>query len=185
MKEYKLENHKWLSDMYSIRTRWAPCYFREIPLCCLMKTTSRCESSNARFKTNSRETNSLVQFLMCYDTAVDLNRNKQRKNEFDSDTHTPKFLTTLPIEIQASEIHTWNIFLEVQKEIHRGMLYCIISERPTTAVDSIYNVKHLNKHKVVVNTFQVLILLLTNRLFRNILFYLYFIPIFMHICIYA
>lgn len=175
MKEYKLENHKWLTDMYNIRTRWAPCYFRDIPLCCLMKTTSRCESSNARFKTNSRETNSLVQFLMCYDTAVDSNRNKQRKNEFDSDTRTPKFLTTLPIEIQASEIYTWNIFLEVQKEIHRGMLHCIISERPTTSVDSIYNVRHLNKHRVTVNTFEVPILLTINYFFFSF-FFIFLLP---------
>ncbi|KAD5318051.1 hypothetical protein E3N88_17997 [Mikania micrantha] len=38
---FQLEGHNWLSDMYAIRDQSVPPYFREIPMCCLMKTTSR------------------------------------------------------------------------------------------------------------------------------------------------
>ncbi|KAJ0713859.1 putative MULE transposase domain, FHY3/FAR1 family [Helianthus annuus] len=77
MDEYHLNNHPLLCEMFAIRHEWVPCYFREIPMCCLMKTTSRCESSNARFKVNSSETNTLIQFLMCFDTSLDAQRHTQ------------------------------------------------------------------------------------------------------------
>ncbi|KAD7477690.1 hypothetical protein E3N88_00826 [Mikania micrantha] len=38
---FQLARHTWLSDMYATRDQWVPSYFREIPMCCLMKTTSR------------------------------------------------------------------------------------------------------------------------------------------------
>ncbi|KAD6119100.1 hypothetical protein E3N88_10371 [Mikania micrantha] len=55
-------------------------YFRDIPMCCLMKSTSRCESSNSMFKVTSGSTNTLVQFLMCFDTTIDNQRLHQIKN---------------------------------------------------------------------------------------------------------
>ncbi|XP_076926040.1 protein FAR1-RELATED SEQUENCE 5-like [Bidens hawaiensis] len=48
--DYDLSGNKWLTDMYAIRHQWVPAYFRELPMCCLMKTTSRCESINSQFK---------------------------------------------------------------------------------------------------------------------------------------
>ncbi|XP_076918240.1 protein FAR1-RELATED SEQUENCE 3-like [Bidens hawaiensis] len=41
MNEYGLQDHEWLSEMYAIRDQWVPGYFRDVPMCCLMKTTSR------------------------------------------------------------------------------------------------------------------------------------------------
>ncbi|KAD2393199.1 hypothetical protein E3N88_40176 [Mikania micrantha] len=49
-------------------------------MCCLMKTTSRCESSNLMFKVTSGSTNTLVQFLMCFDMAIDNQRLHQIKS---------------------------------------------------------------------------------------------------------
>ncbi|GJR64889.1 FAR1-related sequence 5-like protein [Tanacetum coccineum] len=46
-KEYNFQDNKWLSDMYAIRDRWIPGYFKDYPMCGLMKTTSLFESSNA------------------------------------------------------------------------------------------------------------------------------------------
>ncbi|KAK9053923.1 hypothetical protein SSX86_024998 [Deinandra increscens subsp. villosa] len=50
MNEYGMNDHEWLSPLYKIRHLWVTCYFRHIDMCCLIKTTSRCESSNAMFK---------------------------------------------------------------------------------------------------------------------------------------
>nr|GEX78011.1 hypothetical protein [Tanacetum cinerariifolium] len=47
---YNLHDNKWLSDMYAIRERWVPGFFKEVLMCGLMKTTSRSESSNAFFR---------------------------------------------------------------------------------------------------------------------------------------
>ncbi|GKD37498.1 FAR1-related sequence 5-like protein [Tanacetum coccineum] len=41
MEEFKLENHKWLTKMFNIRSTWIPAYFIDSPLCGLMRTTSR------------------------------------------------------------------------------------------------------------------------------------------------
>ncbi|KAI7740600.1 hypothetical protein M8C21_004504 [Ambrosia artemisiifolia] len=59
--KYGLEDHEWLRDMFNMREMWVPACFREIPMSCLMKTTSRCESSNASFKVNSSWANTLAQ----------------------------------------------------------------------------------------------------------------------------
>nr|GEW72126.1 hypothetical protein [Tanacetum cinerariifolium] len=48
--KYNLQDNKWLSDMYAIIDRWIHGYFKEYPMCGLMKTTSRSESSNAYFQ---------------------------------------------------------------------------------------------------------------------------------------
>ncbi|GJY16072.1 protein FAR1-related sequence 5, partial [Tanacetum coccineum] len=40
MEEFKLENHKWLTKMFNIRTTWILAYFIDSPLCGLMRTTS-------------------------------------------------------------------------------------------------------------------------------------------------
>nr|GEX58484.1 hypothetical protein [Tanacetum cinerariifolium] len=47
---YNLQDNKWLSDKNAIKDRWIPGYFKEYPVCGLMKTTSRSESSNAFFQ---------------------------------------------------------------------------------------------------------------------------------------
>ncbi|KAD6119112.1 hypothetical protein E3N88_10383 [Mikania micrantha] len=88
MAEYALGNHIWLNEMFSIRELWVPFYFRDIPMCCLMKTTSRCESSNSVFKVTSGITNTLVQFLMCFDTAIDNQMYNQRVVDFKSKMYT-------------------------------------------------------------------------------------------------
>ncbi|XP_076958363.1 protein FAR1-RELATED SEQUENCE 5-like [Bidens hawaiensis] len=67
----QLSDHHWLKEIYAIREQWVPCYFMEIQWCCLMKFTSRCESSNALFKVNTGKSNTLVQFLLCFGTALD------------------------------------------------------------------------------------------------------------------
>jgi hypothetical protein len=74
MEDSNLTDNAWLNDMYVIQTMWVPAYFRELPMCCLMRTTSRCESSNALFKVNSSSSNTLVQFLMSYDSSIDQQR---------------------------------------------------------------------------------------------------------------
>ncbi|KAI3825568.1 hypothetical protein L1987_07059 [Smallanthus sonchifolius] len=153
--EYDLDDHAWLKDMYAIREQWVPCYFRDIPLCCLMKTTSRCESSNALFKINSNGANTFVQFLLCFDTAIDGQWYNQRKLEFESNTTTPLLLTDLPIERQASEIYTWNIFLEVQKEIFKGKNRCLIANTVEVDGNKVYTVGHTNRRFEVVNEFKV------------------------------
>ncbi|KAK9075385.1 hypothetical protein SSX86_003708 [Deinandra increscens subsp. villosa] len=154
--EYGVSDNDWLQSMYAIRSDWVPCYFREFPMCCLMKTTSRCESSNALFKVNSSASNTLLQFLMCFDTAIDGQRYNQRKMEFETNMTTPVLHTHTPIERQASMIYTSTIFKEVQKELDRSAYHCAIIETRTFGNKKVYTVSHSNRHFIFVNQFEVI-----------------------------
>ncbi|XP_052622495.1 protein FAR1-RELATED SEQUENCE 6-like [Lactuca sativa] len=79
MNEFNLEDTRWFKDMFTIRDSWIPRYFSDIPMCGLMKTTSRSESMNSFFNTYSESGNLLLNFMMNYDTAIQKQRNTQRE----------------------------------------------------------------------------------------------------------
>ncbi|CAI9286694.1 unnamed protein product [Lactuca saligna] len=79
MKEFNIEDTRWFKDMFTIRDSWIPGYFSDIPMCGLMKTTSRSESMNSFFNTYSESGNLLLNFMMNYDTAIQKQRNTQRE----------------------------------------------------------------------------------------------------------
>ncbi|XP_035837194.1 protein FAR1-RELATED SEQUENCE 5-like [Helianthus annuus] len=144
-----LRRHKWLSDMFSIRDQWVPGYFRDIPMCCLMKTTSRCESSNALFKVNSSASNTLVQFMLCFEIPIDGQRYRQRVSEHKTESISAALSTPLPIEAHAALVYTRSIFKEVPKEISKALLSCM-NGRPNV-VDGYehYTVSHFEKGTVI------------------------------------
>ncbi|XP_076909882.1 protein FAR1-RELATED SEQUENCE 5-like [Bidens hawaiensis] len=153
--DLNLSDHHWLTEIYAFREQWVPCYFREIQWCCLMKTTSRCESSNSLFKVNTSHANTLVQFLLCFGTALDRQRKTQLELDIETSTTTPKMPEKPPLEIHASKIYTRKIFLEVQKEICRGMRQCyIISSSELDGIKK-FNIAHTNNRFKVVNNYMV------------------------------
>ena len=155
MEEYGLQDHDWLNDMYSIRDQWVPAYFRDIPMCCLMKTTSRCESSNSSFKVNSSSANTLVQFMLCYETRIDNQRYRQRVAEFKTSSSVFMDSTDLAIEKHAFELYTHAISTEVRKEIYKGKLFCYIVNTEDCDDVCVYYVNQLDKRNNATNTFTV------------------------------
>ncbi|KAK9063915.1 hypothetical protein SSX86_017787 [Deinandra increscens subsp. villosa] len=153
--KYDLTDHEWLSKIYEIRSEWVPAFFRDVPMSCLMKTTSRSESSNTHFKVNSSLSNTLLQFLMCFDTALDWQRNNQRKMEFETNTTTPELRTPLPIERHAAAVYTSSLFKKVQKEIKFSLFYFPVGDTRTVGDTKIYTVSHNNKNFVTVNRYEV------------------------------
>lgn len=121
---YNLGENKWLTDMFAIRERWAPGYFSTIPMCGLMKTTSRSESSNAFFKCYSNPGNSLVHFMLCFESAMEKQRYTQRVLDNTSEEKTPVMKTHLPIESHARDVYTHSVFKEVQHEIYKSLYGC-------------------------------------------------------------
>ncbi|XP_035838133.1 protein FAR1-RELATED SEQUENCE 5-like [Helianthus annuus] len=154
--EYGLESHQWLTEMFSIREQWIPGYFREIPMCTLMETTSRCESVNHMFEADSSAHNTLVQFMLCYDTSIDGLRNKQRELCNHTETTNPeKYKTSYMIERHANVVYTRKIFYEVQKEIFKGTECSYIVERSLVDGVHCFTVAHLDHEKEVVNEFKL------------------------------
>ncbi|XP_071698777.1 protein FAR1-RELATED SEQUENCE 5-like [Rutidosis leptorrhynchoides] len=74
--ELNLEENTWLADKFKIRDRWVSGYISHLPICCLMKTTSRTESSNAFFRVFTDPDHTLVQFMLNFESAMDKQRHE-------------------------------------------------------------------------------------------------------------
>nr|GEW13600.1 hypothetical protein [Tanacetum cinerariifolium] len=75
---FNLSANAWLSEMFEIRDRCISGYFKDLPMCYLMKTTYRSESSNAFFWIHSHQGNILVQIMLCFEAAMEKQRYTQR-----------------------------------------------------------------------------------------------------------
>nr|GFA60270.1 hypothetical protein [Tanacetum cinerariifolium] len=95
---FNLSANSWFAEMFEIKDRWISSYFKDLPMCCLMKTTSRSESSNAFFWIHSHQGNMLVQFMLYFEAAMEKQRYTQRIADNHMFESTPVMFTALPIE---------------------------------------------------------------------------------------
>ncbi|GKC90264.1 FAR1 DNA binding domain, zinc finger, SWIM-type, MULE transposase domain containing protein [Tanacetum coccineum] len=128
VEDFGLQNHKWMTKMFDLRHMWLPAYFIHSPLFGLMRTTSRSESENAFFKNFTNHGSTLVNFMMCFESAMERQCYKQEVLDFRTFDSAPKFHTKLTIEIHACKVYTRTISLLVQKEIYEGCWACQIQE---------------------------------------------------------
>ncbi|GJU30809.1 FAR1-related sequence 5-like protein [Tanacetum coccineum] len=129
MEEFKLENHKWLTKMFNIRSTWIPAYFIDSPLCGLMRTTSRSESENSFFSHFTNSGSTLMNFMNCFETAMEKQRHVQERMDHKTIDTVPKLKTFLKIERHASNVYTRSLFELVQKEIFVGLWHCQIDSK--------------------------------------------------------
>nr|GEY06335.1 hypothetical protein [Tanacetum cinerariifolium] len=101
---FNLADNNWLSEMFEIRDRWILAYFKDFPMCCLMKTTSHFKSSNAFIRIHSHHGNMLVQFMLCFEAAIEKQRYTQRIADNHTFESTPVMFTALPIERHACQV---------------------------------------------------------------------------------
>jgi len=134
MKEYKLENHPWFTNMFQIRSTWIPAYFTDLPMSGLMRTTSRSESENSFFSNFTNAGATLIHLMMSYESAMERQGSRLEMLDHQSHNKRPPPLTPLLIEEHACKVYTRTIFLLVQKEIHLGSWACcqhsVTSELP-------------------------------------------------------
>ncbi|KAL4575534.1 hypothetical protein LXL04_022381 [Taraxacum kok-saghyz] len=123
-KDYKMTDNNWFKDMYKIRERWIPAYFKHIPMSGLMRTTSRSESQNSTFNQATHFGSPLVYFMMSYEMLMERQRHKQNVNDHKDRVTTVRIETDLLIEEHAREIYTRELFLKVQKEIKLSIYAC-------------------------------------------------------------
>ncbi|XP_023730878.3 protein FAR1-RELATED SEQUENCE 6-like [Lactuca sativa] len=124
IKRYKLEDNKWLKEMYNIQTSWIADYFRDTTLSGLMRRTSRSESVNSFFKRFMSKDSNLIMFMCKFESAMDEQRNLQSTNDFNSKNKNPPIQTNLQFEVHASKFYTLNIFKLFQKEIKDSIWTC-------------------------------------------------------------
>ncbi|GKD71486.1 FAR1-related sequence 5-like protein [Tanacetum coccineum] len=128
VEDFGLQNHKWMTKMFDLRHMWLPAYFIHSPLFGLMRTTSRSESENAFFKNFTNHGSTLVNFMMCFESAMERQCYRQEVLDFRTFNSAPKLHTKLTIEIHACKVYTRTISLLVQKEIYEGCWACQIQE---------------------------------------------------------
>ncbi|XP_071727514.1 protein FAR-RED ELONGATED HYPOCOTYL 3-like [Rutidosis leptorrhynchoides] len=91
----------------------------------LMNTSSRSESENHMFQQLMSNSSTLVEFISFFETAMQIQRQVQSKNDHDSRYTIPKVVTDYEIEQHAVQLYTRNFFGEVQGQIKAASRYCI------------------------------------------------------------
>ncbi|GKD36841.1 FAR1-related sequence 5-like protein [Tanacetum coccineum] len=99
---------------------------KNVQLFGLMRTTSRSESENSFFKSFTSPRATLVSFMMSYESAMERQRYRQEKLDFNTIDAAPKCITQLDIERHAARVYTRTMFLIVQTEINEGCWNCTI-----------------------------------------------------------
>ncbi|XP_076904137.1 protein FAR1-RELATED SEQUENCE 5-like [Bidens hawaiensis] len=122
---------------------------RDIPMCCLIKTTSCYESSNSQFKVYSSPGNNLVQFMNCFEMALNARRHVQRELQNDTTTKAPPLETRLPIEHHASYVYTITIFKA------KGLYHCARTRVDSADGLNIHLINHNDKRNGFVGEFKV------------------------------
>ncbi|KAK1368572.1 hypothetical protein POM88_034664 [Heracleum sosnowskyi] len=110
IKEFKLEGNKWLADMYEIRSSWIPAFFRDEPMFGLMRTTSRSESENSFFAQFHKQGDTLCEFWLRYQSAMDKQRNETARLDHETNSSIPTCILTWFIEDDAADLFTRAIF---------------------------------------------------------------------------
>nr|GFC52494.1 protein FAR1-related sequence 5-like [Tanacetum cinerariifolium] len=131
IEDFGLQKHKRMAKMFNLREMWLPAYFIDSPMFELMRTTLRSESENAFFKSFTIHGSTLVNLMMCFESAMERQRYRQKVLDFRTFDSAPKFHIKLKTEIHASKVYTRAIFLLVQKEIIEACWACHIQEFKT------------------------------------------------------
>ncbi|XP_074360103.1 protein FAR1-RELATED SEQUENCE 5-like [Apium graveolens] len=119
IKEYKLETNVWLTNLFNIRSEWIPAYFSDIDMAGLLRTTSRSESSNFFFQHFHDGGDTLVEFYLSFESAMDKQRLRQADDEKGSEK-IPLTDTSMAIEKDASKLYTLELYYRVREEIKTG-----------------------------------------------------------------
>ncbi|GJU22000.1 FAR1-related sequence 5-like protein [Tanacetum coccineum] len=125
MDEFDLGSHKWLCDLYHMRHCWIPAFLRNEDMSRLMRTTSRSKSENRYFNRFTNPDLTLVEFIGHFESAMDVQRYTQKKNDHESRYNRPEFRTDWSLEKDAAELFTLNIFYEIQDEIVASISKCL------------------------------------------------------------
>ncbi|XP_021997038.1 protein FAR1-RELATED SEQUENCE 5-like [Helianthus annuus] len=141
MSTFGLENHEWLKDMYDLRFDWIPAYYHGEDLAGLMRTTSRCESENYFFGQICNPRCTLVEFFTHFETAMDIQRHKHRRNDHDTRYIECKPWSDFVLEKQASEIYTQTIFKDIQIEINAAITKCMSKSVDTVGDFQYFEIK--------------------------------------------
>ncbi|RVW78093.1 Protein FAR1-related sequence 5 [Vitis vinifera] len=120
---FNLHGHKWVTDIYAKRSRWAEAYLRG-HFFAGMKSTQRCESMNAYLNRFLKTRLKLFEFVKHFDRALSRIRHNEAKAEFETH-HSSAVLTTklYALEKYAGTVFTRQSFLKFRDEMKNAELF--------------------------------------------------------------
>ena len=120
MKDNKLMEDKWLNNLFDIRRSWVPVYNRTI-FYAGMNTTQRCESIHSFFDSFLNKGTTLREFVIKYERALESRYRSKHEERFASIYKNPILQVKSPLEEQAANVYTRNIFNEFQVELKESL----------------------------------------------------------------
>ncbi|CAL9188980.1 protein FAR1-RELATED SEQUENCE 5-like [Musa acuminata AAA Group] len=122
--KYNLWDNPWLQSLYDVRQRWAPAYqkgtfFPEL------SASQQSESLNKFFKRNFNSKTSLLVFIARFDQEMASQYEKEAQADFAAAYTKPLLRTPSPIEKQAAEVYTKEIFDKFQEEFIESLGYYV------------------------------------------------------------
>ncbi|XP_074313933.1 uncharacterized protein LOC141649136 [Silene latifolia] len=124
MTDYQLVEHEWFSICTISGNKWIPAYFKDVSMSGLMRVTSRSESENSFFDRFLTPHLTLVEFWVCYESALEAQRHQQSKLNSDNKHSEIPRKTKSNLEVHASEMYSHNIFKDFQTELVAALSDC-------------------------------------------------------------
>ncbi|XP_020262449.1 protein FAR1-RELATED SEQUENCE 5-like [Asparagus officinalis] len=154
--KYGADKRSWLVNLYNHRDHWAPVYLKDT-FTAGMTSTQRSEGINAFFDHFVNSNTELHDFVKQYDNAVRARRAAELEQDFKSTNTIPTLIIDHPIEKQARENYTKNMFTIFQKELKDSysMLHERLSKDGASVTYAVWNIdreagsKKVEKHHVV------------------------------------
>nr|XP_017227893.1 PREDICTED: protein FAR1-RELATED SEQUENCE 5-like [Daucus carota subsp. sativus] len=113
-------------------------FFRDKPMFGLMRTTSRSESENFFFAQFHRQADTLCEFWLRFQSAMERQRNETKRLDEESKSSFPTTLSRWFIEDDAADLFTRTVFYRVQEEILAACLDMQI-KRMSEEIDGVTN----------------------------------------------
>ncbi|XP_074300672.1 protein FAR-RED IMPAIRED RESPONSE 1-like [Silene latifolia] len=121
MEEHVPGDSEWFTDCYDVRRLWVMDHYRDLRMGAVMRTTQRSESENSFFKRFEAKNGTLLEFWMCFESALDQQRHNQKRLDNENRQSNPKLCSKLAIESDGAKIYTHDIFEEFQEEVKNSI----------------------------------------------------------------
>ncbi|KAK1365826.1 hypothetical protein POM88_041387 [Heracleum sosnowskyi] len=150
----EVKSWRWLETMYEQRFHWVRAYLVKTFFAGI-KSSQRSESINAFFDGFVSTTTPLSEFIDQYDNAVTKRRDTEEKEDFFCITTKPNFIELSPLEAQAGQVYTRNVFKKFAEEF-KLIFHCRHKKLKRDGDDSSYQVNFNFKGKVASHVVNVI-----------------------------
>ncbi|XP_057755754.1 protein FAR1-RELATED SEQUENCE 5-like [Arachis stenosperma] len=115
VKQFKLGQNRWLTNLYANRRKWVPIFFKS-EFWAGMRSTQRSESMHAFYGGYLHCKSGLVQFIHEYDNVLENNEQKELEDDATNSKGVIPCIGSTGIERQFQQEYTSNMFRTLQLE---------------------------------------------------------------------